>query len=207
MTSNSEHEVQFFGATRNTAERYSSQVDILNYKDKDEFTLRIKSQRKGEFIVLSKMTKPKTLADGIMVVKNQIENKRPCLNKVTNNNKIVYYRNTLGEGDILAVPVIDFVVVTNYFELCDRKFINQGFTNLWIGRAYQNVKFKLDEAGAYVESTAEVDMFGDPKMFKPRRFIFNKPFLVTLWKENTSQPYLALWISSDNALLPFKKKQ
>ena len=200
------HEVQFFGATKNTAEKYSDQVDILNYKSEDEFTISIKSKIKDEVIVLSKMLKPKTFTEGIATVKNHVENKKILSLEIV-GNKTNFYRSILGEGDLLAIPVINFYVNTNFFELCNRKFINQRFTNLWINNAYQDVKFKLDETGAYVESTAGFDIFcSRTQEYKPRRFIFDKPFLVSLWRKNSSQPYLALWVATDDVLLPFGKK-
>ena len=199
------HEVQFFGATKKTAGDYSSQVKILNYKDKDNFSLRLTSKITNEFIVLTKMSKPQTFMEGIKKIRQNFETKKSYFCIVTNNNKKIYYRNNLGEGDLLIIPIIDFSITRNFSELCNKNFINHGFTNLWINNALQNIKFKLDETGAYVKSEAGIDIFCSPKMFKKRRFIFNKPFLVTLWKKNALQPYLALWVANNDILLPFKK--
>ncbi len=46
-----------------------------------------------------------------------------------------------------------------------------------------------------------------PEIFKKRRFAFDKPFLVTLWKKNDLQPYLALWVANDDILLPFSQNK
>ena len=199
------HEVQFFGATKKTADIYSSQVKILNYKDKDNFSIRLDSEITNEFIVLTKMPKPQTFMEGIERIRQYFGTKKSYFYIATNNNKKVYYRNQLGEGDLLVIPIIDFSLTRNFSELCNKNFVNNGVTNLWIENAIQNIKFKLDEMGAYVKSEAKIDIFCSPEMFKKRRFIFNKPFLVTLWKENVSQPYLALWVANDDILLPFRK--
>ena len=63
----------------------------------------------------------------------------------------------------------------------------------------------MDEEGAVVKSTAYgTDLFGGSS--KPRRFVFDKPFLLTLWKNKADQPYLAVWVASPDVLIPFKKK-
>jgi hypothetical protein len=42
---------------------------------------------------------------------------------------------------------------------------------------------------------------------KPRRFLFDRPFLLTLWKKEAKKPYLAVWIASSDILIPFKKDE
>ncbi|MCX7005503.1 MAG: hypothetical protein NTV22_19860 [bacterium] len=66
---------------------------------------------------------------------------------------------------------------------------------------YQDVVFKMDETGAAVKSTAYEDIFCEGSS-KPRRFIFDKPFLLTLWVAGAPQPYLTLWVAGPDVLVP-----
>jgi hypothetical protein len=67
-----------------------------------------------------------------------------------------------------------------------------------IARAGQISRFRLHERGAAVEVRSHVaaDPFGDVKrpVFFPRRFCFDRPFFVFLWRANAEWPYFGAWI-------------
>ena len=69
---------------------------------------------------------------------------------------------------------------------------------------HQDVLFEMDETGAFVRSTAygDVDWGGS---VSPRQFVFDKPFLLTLWQKGAKQPYLAVWVASPDVLVPFRE--
>ena len=90
--------------------------------------------------------------------------------------------------------------------LIGRKLANPGWPGDFIANARQIVKFQLNESGAILESEVDVTVngFDDPKpMPEPRRFIFDKPFLVILQQRNAIQPYFAAWIANEELLHPF----
>ena len=200
---NNTHPVHFFGAPQRTADDFASQVEILHYSGENDFVIHLSSRVEDEFIVLAKIPPPETLSAGVDRVRKYLDAERKGFTKLEVNGKKQFYMNTLTEGDLLAIPVVDLTVVTNFPELCDRMFKNRGFEQVWLHQVYQDVHFKMDEAGATVRSTAYGAAFGGSS--KPRRFVFDKPFLLTLWKKGAKQPYLAVWIASTDVLLPFQQ--
>jgi hypothetical protein len=197
--------VEFFGAPQRTADDFASQVNILHYSGEDDFVVLLSSRVKDEFVVLAKVQQPDTLSSGVATVQKQLEAERKGFTKLEVGGKTEFYLNTLSHGDILAIPVVDLNVATNYPQLCDSLFKNPGFEEVWLHQVYQGVAFRMDEAGATVRSTAYGAAFGGGSS-KPRRFLFDRPFLLTLWKQNAKQPYLAVWIASSDVLIPFKKE-
>jgi hypothetical protein len=67
----------------------------------------------------------------------------------------------------------------------------------------------MDESGAVVRSTSYGrGEFGGPQQSSmPRRFIFDRPFLIALWREKAESPYLAVWIGSPDAMLTFQSME
>jgi hypothetical protein len=52
-----------------------------------------------------------------------------------------------------------------------------------------------------VETSSEADPFGAPPPKPvPRRFIYDRPFFVFLWREHAEWPYLGVWIGDASAL-------
>ncbi len=199
------HPVHFFGAPQRTADEFASQVEILHYSGENDFVVHLSSRVKDEFIVLAKTSQPKTLSAGVETIRKHLKSERKGFTELEVNGRKQFYMNTLAQGDLLAIPVVNLAVATNFPELCDRMFKNNGFEQIWLHRVYQDVEFKMDETGATVRSTAYGADFGGSS--KPRRFVFDKPFLLTLWKKKAKQPYLAVWIASPDVLIPFKQEE
>ncbi len=196
-------QVEFFGAPPQTADDFGSQVEILHYAGETDFVIRLASQIEDEFIVLAKIPLPATLFAGVETVRTYLRGERKAFTELEVNGQKHFYMDRLAKGDLLAIPVVEFSVAANFPELCDRRFRNIGFEQMWLHRVYQDIRFKMDEAGATVRSTAYgAAAFGGSA--KPRKFLFDQPFLLTLWKEGAEQPYLAAWIASADVLVPFK---
>ena len=199
--------VQAFGAPKRSAEHFAAQVRILHYSNEDDFVIQLASRIKDEFIVLAKIAQPETLAAGVKTVKMHLDSKSKGSIELMVDGRKEFYLNTLSRGDLLAIPVVDLEVEADFPGLCNRMFKNDGFERIRLRLVYQNVQFKMDETGATVRSMAYGggDSFGGPpSSSKPRRFIFDQPFLITLWKKDAKQPYLAVWVASPDVLIPFK---
>lgn len=195
--------VEFFGAPQRTADQFSFQVSILHYSGEHDFVVLLSSRVQDEFIVLAKMQQPDTLSAGVAAVQTHLEAERGGVTVLEVGGKEEFYLNTLSHGDILAIPIVDLNVAANFPQLCDRLFKNPGFEKVFLNQVYQDVAFRMDEAGATVRSTA----YGvcGALSSKPRRFLFDRPFLLTLWKKEAEQPYLAIWVASSDVLIPHKK--
>jgi hypothetical protein len=80
-----------------------------------------------------------------------------------------------------------------------------GKTPWTIIRAEQLTRFHLHEKGARVH--AEVSLaasFGDVDPFsESRRFIYDRPFFVFLWRDGAEWPYFGAWIGDVTALKAF----
>lgn len=73
-----------------------------------------------------------------------------------------------------------------------------------IGRAEQRTRFELHEKGARVRVEDSLEAFGDaPAKPSPRRFIYDRPFFVFLWRDGAEWPYFGAWIGDTSALKGF----
>ena len=204
-------EVAFFGAPNTSAAKYT-QVTILHYAGDDEFILRLSSRIPDEFIVLAKIQRPDTLSAGVETVFKAMETEPArSVARIVNGRREVYL-NSLSNGDVLAIPIVDLSVSEDFQQLCNRFLLNKGFEEFMLEIVYQDVKFRMDETGATVSSTSYINAaFGEPepppRSSKPRAFVFDKPFLLTMWKSKATQPYLAVWVASPDVLLPFSPRR
>jgi hypothetical protein len=203
-------DVTFFGAPNTSAAKFGN-VTILQYAGEDEFILLLSSRIPDEFIVLAKIQKPDTLSAGVETVFKAVEAGCPrSMERVVNGRREVYL-NSLSNGDVLAIPIVDLSVSEDFQQLCNRFLLNKGFEDVLMDIVYQDVKFRMDETGASVSSTSYASAtFGapeePPRSSKPRAFVFDKPFLLTMWKSKATQPYLAVWVASPDVLLPFSRR-
>ncbi|MDD5022114.1 MAG: hypothetical protein PHR82_08330, partial [Endomicrobiaceae bacterium] len=166
----------------------SRQVKILDYTDDNNFILKLESKSENDEIILAKIEPKETLLSTVDYVLQQIKNKKPM---------------GLGTQDILQIPKFDFDILKEYSELTNRDFLNKNFREYFIAKAFQGIKFKLDEKGVVLESYAgiigvkSVHINNDIK-----RLIFDKPFLFCLKEKNAKYPYFVMWV--DNAELMLK---
>lgn len=198
--------VEFFGVPPSDSEKYERYVDIIHYGGDYDYSIRLRSRINGEYIVLSMMSRPETLAEGVETIRQQLEAPRKDSFEIMIKGERQFYMNVLSRGEILAIPVMNLKIARNFDEACGRLLKNKGFEMGWLRQVYQDIAFKMDESGASVRSQAVVDTFmGEPP--KPRRFAFDRPFLMTVWQEKAPQPYLAVWVASADILVPFKSRK
>ena len=108
----------------------------------------------------------------------------------------------------VIVPVIEIGLDRNYDELIGAKLLNPGWESWCVTQARQEIRFRLDERGARLESTAEMAVGADAG--KPRQMIFDRPFLLMLREKDDGQakePYLAVWIENTEVLKPFAEEE
>jgi hypothetical protein len=72
-------------------------------------------------------------------------------------------------------------------------------------RAEQKTKFALSEKGAEarVEVSIEAGPFGpapEPPPVTPRKFIYDRPFFIFLWRDKAEWPYIGVWVGDTTAL-------
>ncbi len=80
----------------------------------------------------------------------------------------------------------------------DKIIENPGeFQGLFIAKAGQSIRFRLDKSGATV--TSESQTF--PGAI-PREFIVDRPFLIVIKRRSAEQPYFVAWIDNAELLVP-----
>ena len=197
--------VHSFGVSRQRSSDFGEQVHILDYVDEDSFTIKLLSSAPDQFVVLSKMKAPNTMNEAIRHVTARVVRKPEAFTRKTVNGKEEIYLNYLSAGDTLVIPVMRINLSTNLAQLCGRKLKNKGFEDQMLIRATQNFRFELDESGAAVRSTGDI-IGGFGGSSRPRAFVFNKPFLLSLWKRDRRQPYAAIWVGSSEALVASREE-
>jgi hypothetical protein len=186
-------EVKAFGVERfeespSRENALCQQVSILDYQSDDDFILSLNTISKIDHIVLAKIQPEATLQATIEAVENRIK-----------NSKLGDDERNPQQGECLKVPVVAFAAERDYSELTGKSLLNQGMEPLYIAEARQGVRFKLDEFGAKLESGSSVQT-DSAKPFKPRHFVFDKPFLIYLKERSDTAPYLAIWIETPELL-------
>ena len=165
------------------------QVTILDYVNNDDFILRIDAGNTQDGIILAKVAPGPTLADTLDDVQRRIEWPHPA-----------HKHRECETGEPLAVPVLTLNVRSDYGEILGRHILNAELTGLWIERAAEVIRFRLDETGAHLEAEAEIvgeNGHSEPvPVPRPRRFIFDRPFLVLLEERDAPAPYFAAWIAN-----------
>ncbi|MCH2175644.1 MAG: hypothetical protein MK193_07945 [Lentisphaeria bacterium] len=192
LTADGVKSVKAFGTQAATAN-----IQIFDYQDKNHFTLYIKSNVKDEYFILSKIAKPATMQAAVEHAYQAVRQKRSAFTRFDIGDERVIYMNDIRDGDVFAIPFIQFDLSKNYEELLNKKILNEKFAGLGLKAASEQVKFELHEKGLSADAKAvEENHFAEAS--KPRKFVFNKPFLLSVWRKGAKEPYLAMWIETTN---------
>lgn len=109
------------------------------------------------------------------------------------NNKENHPRE-FDDLDEIMVPKMNWGI-NHHFSEVENKSINQGgLKGAWISKAYQSIRFGLDERGAELSSEAVIKVEAIR-----RRFHFYRPYLIAMLKRGAAEPYFLMWV--DNAEL------
>ncbi len=175
--------VHSFSSTKRQHEKLSKQVAIFDYRNEDDFILLLTSKSADDQIILAKVAPNKTLLQTYTSIVHR-------MGKVK--------ASELRDNETLRMPKIDFDLIHSFSELENKRIINKGWEGWSIAKANQEIRFKLDEKGAVLKSRAFVALMDapPPQIEKPRKFIFDKPFLICLKQKNGVKPYFALWMSN-----------
>jgi hypothetical protein len=212
--------VQSFGIYKGDAA--TDQVVILNYRDPDDFILQLRGlpqiakdieegfipegPRITDEIILAKVAPQATLRETIEVVSRRIR-------EVARARRTGHYdwseqRRTAPRLDsdlkeTVQIPKINLNITHEYSEIVGKSLLNAGFERYFVARAVQATRFKLDEKGADLSSEGFMNISLSIHEEEPRRFVFDKPFLLFLREENDNEPYLAIWIGNSELLAKF----
>ncbi|MCL4206319.1 MAG: DUF1559 domain-containing protein [Pirellulaceae bacterium] len=169
------------------------QVKLLDYVSDDDFILRLVTD--SDSLVLAKIPRSRTLSETVSAVRQRIA--APLGSRL----------GPLDVDEPLSVPIISLFVQRSYPEL-QRPIRNRHSAGLWIASAEQLIRFQLDESGVILDTETGGVVLGEEELEppKPRRFVFDRPFLVLLRQSDTDEPYLAIWVENDEILVPFHEE-
>ena len=163
-----------------------SQVTVLDYSGADDFVLQLQTLDGRDAIVLAQLPAGPTLIDTIESVHQRI--KGASLSADEQSFKL---------KETLAVPVLTMNIDWEYDELIGQPFRSPRGAGMEVERASQVIRFHLDERGAQLESEA-LPAFtnGHTAPPEPRRFVFDRPFLIWLQERGAEEPYFVAWIGN-----------
>lgn len=170
------------------------QVRAVQYRDGDQFIVEMESKSKDDQILLAKVKPGKTLLETIEAVEQTA--KEGCSTQPL-----------LKEEETLRIPVLNFNVKHTFSELSGKKFANKGKEDWAIDQAIQWTRFRLNQKGALLKSEARIMVRGcapSPDYVPPRRFVFDKPFLICLKQKGARYPYFAMWVGNTELMVKAK---
>jgi hypothetical protein len=168
-------------------------VDILYYKNHDNFLLKLKPKDKNHEIFLD-------MTDGAFQSLSDLVRDVELKQKSGENEKRVeelQWKFFFAPDDEVVIPKIDFNIETNYASL-EGKVFTGGEVGYRVRQAWQRVKFSLDEKGAELESeaVAVADSVGIDEEIRPKIMRFDKPFFLMLKRTDSRHPYFCLWVAN-----------
>lgn len=170
-------------------------VQIVYYKNDNNFIIKLLPKDKAHEIILFKTDqKYHSIADMTKEIENLTE-----IGKTEKENEKISWKYNYDKEDIVIIPKFNFNIETNYTTLEGNNFKSKE-QNFQIERAWQRTAFILDESGAEIESEAEIavasEAIEEDEKPKPKKMIFDKPFLTLLKRTDAKNPYFGLWTTN-----------
>lgn len=176
---NGKGSIKYFGIGNKSTSEVREQIEVLFYKDKNNFAIKLNTKTNDEVIFYKNPT-GNTF--------NQIYD-----NLVKNTNNYTGSKYFSSE-DKFKAPMIDFNVKKEYTELENKKFYDKQKNEYEISKALQTINFSLDEKGGKVKSEAVIDIMETTAMPGIREFNVDSTFALFLKEKDMEKPYLALKI-------------
>jgi len=190
--------VSSFGVTGDCSLEQKNIVQIVYYKNDNNFIIKLlPKEKEHEIILFATEQSFNSIADMTEEI-----NKKTEIGKVEKQNDNINWKYYYNETDEVIIPKFNFNIETNYKTLEGNIFkSNKGDFTFKV--AYQRTAFFLDESGAEIESEVEVVHFyaDSVEKPKPKKMIFDKPFLVILKRTNIKNPYFGLWITNSELMI------
>ncbi len=174
-------------------------IEIMYYKNDDDFIIKLLPENTEHEILLFKTTKE---FHSLVEMKNEIE-KLTLLGQSESKNEKTNWKYQLSEDDKVVIPKFDFNIETNYTGLEGCRF-NTKDQNFLVTKAWQSTAFIFDENGAKIKSESVFEAATeemDEDRPKPKKMIFDKPFLILLKRVDADNPYFGLWTSNAELMI------
>lgn len=195
--------VASFGSFGGGEQAYKT-IDILYYKNDNEFIIKLLPKDQQHEIILFKTKKQ---FENFAQMNIQLE-KNKTLGQKEQKQQSKQWKYYLQEEDEVIIPKFNFNIETNYSST-EGNTITSSNKEYIITTAYQRTAFMLDEKGAEIESVSIKEMADSTEEMrevekpKPKKMRFDKPFFVILKKTTSLNPYFVLF--ANNAELMIKE--
>jgi len=194
--------VHFFGSRDVMSGELRDSVKVLAFRPVDRsFALQIDCKEADDSVILYLPAKAQDFATACSWIRTWSEQAKSVKSTFGEWNDA-----RLHELDEVRVPYVD---LDTKADLAPKLGSTRIHNNLpWkIIRAEQLTRFQLHEKGARVrvETSLEATPFADVEVPRiiPRRFVFDRPFFVFVWRDGAEWPYFGAWIGDTTALRAF----
>ena len=193
--------VESFGVTGFDDYELLKNVKIAYYKDDNNFIIKLVPKDAEHEIILFKTSE---IFNSFAEMTTEIKKLTEIGISEIKNDKInwKYYIN---EEDEIIIPKFNFNIETNYTSLEGNNF-NAEKQNYIIEKAWQRTAFILNESGAEIVSEAKIEVAAVEEIEeiekpKPKKMIFDKPFLILLKRTDSKNPYFGLWTTNTELMI------
>ncbi len=198
-----DHPVRFFGVRDELAGKFASAVRVLAWRPVDgSHALQIACKLADDSLVLYLPPGNQNFATACHWLRTWRSGFIPDPASANGWDDPFVHR-----GDEIQIPYVtleskaDFTSQLGGIRHCGKSKLP------WtISRAEQITRFQLHEKGAQVRVGAAgiSDPFAEPPPTVLRRFLYDRPFFVFLWREGAEWPYFGAWIGDESSLDSFQ---
>ena len=173
-------------------------VKIIYYKNDNNFIIKLLPKEREHEIILFKTSESfNSIAEMTTEIKKLTE---IGISEIKNDK--INWKYYINEEDEIIIPKFNFNIETNYTSLEGNNF-NAEKQNYIIEKAWQRTAFILNESGAEIVSEAEIEVAAVEEIEKPKpkKMIFDKPFLILLKRTDAKNPYFGLWTTNTELMI------
>lgn len=191
--------VEYFGIPRANAGDRGEHVRVLAYRPAEKsYAIQIDCRQDDDTVVLYQPAKQQDFLTACAWLRTW-RKENPG-----DQNRAGHWNDTrIHDLDEVRIPYVKMDVKTDFTSKLASSRI-YGNIPYRISRAEQISSFRLHEKGASVEvrATLSEDPFGDVErpILYPRRFYYDRPFFVFLWRADAEWPYFGAWIGNSSTL-------
>lgn len=176
--------VKYFGTKENNSEELREQIQVLYYKSRDEFAVKLLTKQNDEIIIAKGIDK-----DTFNETYKEIQDKQ---NSYDGEKEFL-------KTDTLKIPNIDFKTEKEFKELENKPFKISDGNSYIIEKAIQTIQFELDKTGGKIKSEAGMGIAKTALIREePRDFSVDNTFTLFLKEKDKDMPYFAAKIENIN---------
>jgi hypothetical protein len=193
--------VASFGINGDDSDDKLKIVKIVYYKNDNNYILKLTPKDVEHEIILFKTEQN---FNSIAEMNSEIEKLTEIGKTERKNEKTKWKYNYYSEDEVI-IPKFNFNIETNYSSI-EKAVFSTEKQNFYIENAWQRTAFILDENGAEIESevmfAVELGLEEDEEKYKkPKKMIFDKPFLILLKRTDARNPYFGLWVTNSELMI------